>query len=251
MTFDAILLIVIGAFSGGFISGLAGFGTGLFALGWWLAAMPVSDAVVLVVIMSLVGGVQGLYAVRNAVDLRLLVRFLVPALIGIAIGYRMLDHINIIVLKLVLATLLILFGGFFTFRKTLPKLTMRFLPMDLAVGGIGGVLAVLAGLSGALLTMWCSLYDWTKAQRRGVIQPFNMIILSIVFVLMMGRGLVTVDIVLLVAVALPSSVLGTQAGIASFRRLSDDQFQKLLIWLTLVSGLMLAGRELIARLPAG
>jgi uncharacterized protein len=58
---EVIVLIIAGAFAGGFANGLAGFGTGLFALGWWLAAMPPLDAVITVVILSLVGGVQGLY----------------------------------------------------------------------------------------------------------------------------------------------------------------------------------------------
>ncbi|MEK9760033.1 MAG: hypothetical protein VW472_03235, partial [Candidatus Puniceispirillum sp.] len=87
MTVEMIVLLVTGAFAGGFINGLAGFGTGLFALGWWLAALPASDAVVLVVIMSLVGGAQGIYAVRNAIDLSDLSRFLLPALVGIAGGF--------------------------------------------------------------------------------------------------------------------------------------------------------------------
>jgi uncharacterized membrane protein YfcA len=250
MTFEMILLIIAGAFAGGFINGLAGFGTGLFALGWWLAAMPALDAVVLVIIMSLVGGTQGLFAVRNAIDMPVIWRFLLPALPGIGLGYMLLDHINITILKLVVAALLTLFGGFFAFRRTLPKLRVRVLSMDVLVGGLGGVLAAVAGLSGALMTMWCSLYDWPKAERRAVIQPFNMLVLGVVFILMAFRGMLGLDIALLVAIALPFSVLGTQAGIASFRRLSDDQFQKLLIWLTLFSGLMLAGRELVATISA-
>jgi hypothetical protein len=78
MSADVIMLIIAGAFAGGFANGLAGFGTGLFALGWWLAAMPPLDAVITVVIMSLVGGVQGLYAVRNAIDFGEQLRFLAP-----------------------------------------------------------------------------------------------------------------------------------------------------------------------------
>lgn len=61
--------IIIGAFTGGFVNGLAGLGTGLFALGWWLAVKPLMDAVIIVVIMSLVGGAQGIYAVRKAIDM--------------------------------------------------------------------------------------------------------------------------------------------------------------------------------------
>ena len=58
MSLFAIMMVSIGAFAGGLVNGLAGFGTGLFALGWWLAAMPVNDAVSLVIIMSIFSGVQ-------------------------------------------------------------------------------------------------------------------------------------------------------------------------------------------------
>ena len=126
MGVDVFLLIAAGALAGGFANGLAGFGTGLFALGWWLAAMPPIDAVVTVVIMSLIGGLQGLYAVRNAIELGDQVRFLVPASIGIVIGYLCLELINIILLKLLVAGLLIMFGGFFAFRKKLPNLKKRY-----------------------------------------------------------------------------------------------------------------------------
>ena len=122
MTVEMIILLVIGAFAGGFINGLAGFGTGLFALGFWLGALPAGDAVVLVVIMSLIGGAQGIYAVRGAIGLSDLSRFLGPALVGIAGGFLLLDYIDVQVLKLVVAALLVLFGGYFTFRQTLPKI---------------------------------------------------------------------------------------------------------------------------------
>ena len=77
-----------------------------------------------------------------------------------------------------------------------------------------------------------------------------MIVLSLVFLLMVMRGMLNGHIAMLTLIALPFSVLGTQAGIAIFRRLSDVRFQRLLIWLTLFSGLMLAGRELAARVLA-
>jgi len=246
MSIDVIVLIIAGALAGGFANGLAGFGTGLFALGWWLAAMPPLDAVVTVVIMSLVGGVQGLYAVRNAIDKADQFRFLVPALFGIIIGYLVLDAVNVAILKFLVASLLILFGGFFTVRKTLPKLTKRYLLADVLVGFIGGHFGMVAGMSGAILTMGCSLYDWSKARRRALVQPFNMIVLGTVMVLMALRGLIDQHIWLIVAVAFPFSIIGTQTGIFVFRRLNDQQFQRLLIWLILASGLVLAGRELTA-----
>ena len=150
MSVDVFLLIAAGALAGGFANGLAGFGTGLFALGWWLAAMPPIDAVVTVVIMSLIGGLQGLYAVRNAIEFRDQVRFLVPASIGIVIGYLCLELINIILLKLLVAGLLIMFGGFFAFRKKLPNLKKRYLAVDALVGFVGGLSGMMTGMSGVI-----------------------------------------------------------------------------------------------------
>ena len=162
------------------------------------------------------------------------------------LGYLFLDAINVTMLKLLVASLLILFGGFFTFRKTLPKLVKRYLAADVFVGFVSGLFGTMAGMSGAILTMGCSLYDWSKARRRALVQPFNMIVLGAVLALMIWRGVIDSRIWLIVAVAFPFSVLGTQTGIFVFRRLNDRQFQRLLVWLIFVSGLALMGRELIA-----
>ena len=106
---------------------------------------------------------------------------------------------------------------------------------------------MMAGMSGAILTMGCSLYDWSKARRRALVQPFNMIVLGTVLALMIWRGAIDPRIWLIVAVAFPFSVLGTQTGIFVFRRLNDRQFQQLLIWLIFISGLVIGGRELFTR----
>jgi uncharacterized membrane protein YfcA len=166
------------------------------------------------------------------------------------LGYLFLDAVNVTMLKLLVASLLILFGGFFTFRKTLPKLTKRYIAADVFVGFVSGLFGMVAGMSGAILTMGCSLYDWSKARRRALVQPFNMIVLGAVLALMIWRGVIESRIWLIVAVAFPFSVLGTQTGIFVFRRLNDRQFQRLLIWLILASGLVLLARELIANIPS-
>jgi uncharacterized membrane protein YfcA len=51
----AYVILVAGAIAAGFVSGLAGFGTALMALGIWLYVLPPSLAVPLVLICSIVG----------------------------------------------------------------------------------------------------------------------------------------------------------------------------------------------------
>ncbi|MEO1960717.1 MAG: NAD(P)-binding protein, partial [Paracoccus sp. (in: a-proteobacteria)] len=71
MNGEYLLVLVAGAFSGGFVNGLAGFGTALFTLGWWLQVMPPTQAVSVVLVMSVVSGVQGAILVRRAIEWRL------------------------------------------------------------------------------------------------------------------------------------------------------------------------------------
>ena len=54
MTTAAYVLVLLGAFSGGFVSGLVGFGTAMTALGVWLYVLPPSLAVPLVLVCSVI-----------------------------------------------------------------------------------------------------------------------------------------------------------------------------------------------------
>ena len=105
MPIDAILIIVIGAAFGGLVNGLAGFGTGLFALNW-----------------------------------SRLRRFLIPAVAGLPFGFAMLDGLNTGMLKLLVGSLLALFGGFFISRPRFARWQCDHKLADIAVGFIGGVL---------------------------------------------------------------------------------------------------------------
>ncbi|MGI9405082.1 MAG: TSUP family transporter, partial [Hyphomicrobiaceae bacterium] len=69
MTAEA-LLVVLGAFAGGFISGLTGFGTGLTALPVWLLVLSPIQAASLVVVCSVVGQLQTLPAIWHKIDWR-------------------------------------------------------------------------------------------------------------------------------------------------------------------------------------
>ena len=245
ITLDTLLFIIAGALAGGFINGLAGTGTAIFALGWWLMAVPLKDAVTMVVIMSLIGGIQGLFAVRVSISLLRLRWFILPALIGLPFGYMISSYIEIKALKIFLALLLGCFGGAFIFQPNLPKLSKNYLFVDICVGFLGGLLGAVAGLSGAILTMWCSLQNWSKMEKRTIIQPYNVTVLSLVAFVFFWQGALDWHILVLISIAVPFSVLGTQFGIFLFRRINTRQFNQILIWLILGSGLILLGQEIL------
>lgn len=246
MPLELVLSLLAGAAAGGFVNGLAGFGTALLSLGIWLQVMPPWQAVSIVAAMSVVSGVQSLWFIRGELGsgtLRL-PRFLLPALIGIPLGAATLEFISAPLLKLVIAGFMLLYGAFFAFRRSLPHLARPMPKTDALVGFCGGFLGGAASLSGALPTMWCAMQPWTKGETSAVLRPYNVVILGIAVGIFSWQGYYTRDTLILMAIALPATIVSPQIGIAVFRRLSDQQFRRLLIWLLFSAGALLALREL-------
>lgn len=245
MTPDYILLLAAGAAAGGFINGLVGFGTGLFALGFWLQIMSPLHAVAMVLAMSVLGGAQGVFLVRKSINWPRLLRFLLPAIVGIPLGFELLKVLDPALLKIVIASFMILYGGFFAFRRGLPTFDRQTRVIDSIIGFVSGILGGAAGLCGALPTMWCAMRPWPKADQRALLQPFNVIILGITIILFAFKGAYDVATLLSIAIAFPVTTISARTGIWLFGKLADDTFRRLLILLMLFSGLILLARELI------
>jgi Sulfite exporter TauE/SafE. len=246
VTLDFLLLFGLGAAAGGFVNGLAGFGTALFALAFWLEILPPAQAVAISAVMSVTSGLPGLWAVREAISRqpRRILRFVLPALVAVPLGVLSLQYVEAGWLKLVIGGFMGLYGLFFAFRRTLPALDLRMPVADMAVGFSGGFLGGAASLSGALPTMWCTLHAWTRQEQRGVMQPFNVTILGATVVLLAFQGAYTAETLLLIAGALPVTMLAAQVGARLFARLTDAQFKRLLILLLFVSGASILVQEL-------
>lgn len=247
MGVEFLAVLVAGAFAGGVVNGLAGFGTALFALGFWLQVLPAAQAVAIVVVMSVVSGLQGLWVVRGEIRRNpgRLARFLLPAIVGIPLGVMLLSLVSATMLKIVIAAFMLLYGGFFMVRRSLPSFDRATPVMDSLVGFAGGVLGGAASLSGALPTMWCAMRPWPKGETRAVLQPFNVVVLGIAALFFLINGLYTQQTLVLMAIALPVTMIGAHFGLAVFHRLRDDQFRFLLIFLMFTSGAILALREII------
>lgn len=245
MSLESILLIATGAMFGGFVNGLAGFGTSLFALGWWLQVMDPIDAVAVSLVISVLTGIRGVWIVRHAVVVKDLARFLVPAFIGIPIGLSLLAHLSPEPLKLLIGFFLLGYGALFAFQRNLPSLTRLTPILDGLIGFLGGLLGALAGLSGAFPTVWLSLRSWPKAKTRAILQPYNITVLGLAAFLLVLKGVYNGNVLLTLAIAIPVALISSQAGIAVFGRINDATFRRLLIFLMLVSGLALLGHGLL------
>ena len=111
MDVSAITIVVLGALCGGFVTGLAGFGTGLTALGLWLYVVEPVVAAALVVTCSVIAQVQSLHAVRRAVTWRRVWPFLLGGLVGVPLGVAALRLVDPKTLKILLGLLLVGYTG--------------------------------------------------------------------------------------------------------------------------------------------
>src|SRR5260370_3399153 len=117
MTTMALVLLLLGALAGGFVSGLAGFGTALMALGIWLYVLPPSVAVPLVLICSIVAQTSTMPSFWRAIDFKLVWPFLIGGLAGLPLGIMLIAHADPHVFKLSFGLLLLMFPTALYFNR--------------------------------------------------------------------------------------------------------------------------------------
>jgi len=240
----AYALLLAGALAGGFVSGLAGFGTALMTLGIWLYLMPPSLAVPLVLICSVVGQSSTLPSMWRSFDLTLIWPFLIGGLAGVPLGTTLIAHADPQIFKLTIGVFLLVFPVALYFQRTPMAFGFGGKLADGAIGFAGGILGGLAGLSGPLPILWASVRGWGKDERRGIFQLFNWTVLVAALCLQVASGLVDRQVIWLALLALPGTILGAWLGARVYRALSDKNFRDLVLGLLFLSGIGLVWSNL-------
>jgi uncharacterized protein len=236
MEFGQIVLVLVGAFAGGVVNGLTGFGTAITAIGIWLYAIPPTVAASVAIICSVVSQTQTLHLIWRSIRWERLLPFVVPGVVGVPIGTFLLPHIDPKLFKLGMGSFLVVYSAYVLARRGEISSGWGGKLADGIAGFGGGVLGGLTGLSGVLPVVWTDVRGWTKEQRRSVVQTFNMAILSLALVAHAVTGLLTRQVAFDALVALPATIAGAWLGAFIYRRLADRGYQRVVMLLLLVSG---------------
>ncbi len=236
---SAPLIVLVGAFAGGFVSGLTGFGTGITALPIWLIGLAPAIASPLVVVCSLIGQAQTLPTIWHAIDFRRCLPFIAGGLVGVPFGAYLLPFVSIQLFRLLVGVLLVIYCGFTLAGKFTFRVQGGGRAADALIGLGGGLLGGLAGVSGPLTTIWAGLRGWGKDERRAVFQAFNTSVLAFALVAQTVAGLMTMELGELVLIALPGTVIGSYIGRRAYSKLDTAKFEKAVLVVLLLSGLML------------
>jgi uncharacterized membrane protein YfcA len=237
-------VILAGAVLGGFVSGLAGFGTGLVAMGPWLQVVPPPVAASLVALCSVVSQVQTIRTVWHAIDFRRLWPMLLAGVLGVPLGAHLLTRVDAHAFRIAVGIVLVVFTAVMLLGRPRPAARTTGMAANALVGLGGGVLGGLAGLSGVLPTMWATLHGWEKDHRRGVFQAFNLTVLASALAAQAAIGLVGPAVLHAALWALPGTLGGAWLGARAYRRLSDRHFDRVVLSLLAASGLMLVWQGL-------
>jgi len=234
----AYALLFLGAFAGGFVAGLAGFGTALMALGIWLYVLPPSDAVPLILICSVVAQSWTLPSLWRSFDFTLIWPFVIGGLIGVPLGTLLVAQADPNAFKLTVGVFLLLFPLALYFSK---PMAFRFggRPADAAIGFAGGILGALAGLSGPLPILWATIRGWGKDERRGIFQTYNWTVLFAALCLQAASGLIAGHVMWLALLAFPGTILGAWLGARCYHAMSDRNFRDVVLSLLFLSGVAL------------
>ncbi len=236
MELQEVVLVLMGALLGGIVNGLTGFGTAITAIGLWLYAMPPAVAASLAIICSIVSQLQTFHMIWRAIRWDRVLPLVVPGVFGVPIGTLLLPHIDPRFFKIGVGSFLVAYSAYVLSRRGQINSAWGGRTADGVVGFGGGVLGGLTGLSGVLPVVWTDIRGWTKEQRRSVLQAFNTAILLLALASHAVSGLLTRQVALDTAVALPATIGGAWLGAFVYRRLADRGYQRAIMLLLFLSG---------------
>jgi uncharacterized membrane protein YfcA len=233
------LVILFGGLLGGIIAGLAGFGTALVAMPFWLFVLPPPIAAQVAAACGALGHMQTIHTIWPVIRWRSVGHFIIAGLIGVPIGVLLLPLVPDREFKLGVGFFLIVFCIYIVVNYGKILLWRRRPLGDMTVGFAGGLMGGIAGLSGPLPTAWAMLHDWSRDEKRALFQSFNFTILAVMLLANLIVGNSSWDVARAVAIAFPGTFVGTRIGIALYRRMNIKGFDRLIAALLTLSGLTL------------
>jgi uncharacterized membrane protein YfcA len=185
----------------------------------------------------------GIWRLRHAFNWRHVVPIAVGAIIGSPIGVWLLHLIRPDDLRLGVGVLLVAYSLYGLMRPVLKPLPAH-VPAEIVLGFFNGLLGGMTGLSGVLVTIWCSMRGWSKDQQRAVYQPVLFVSAVVTGATMVAGGAITLKVTRLFLFGLPVLLIGLWLGFKLYHRVDDATFRKIVLTLLLLSGIALIVPEL-------
>lgn len=234
----AIYLTVV--FVAAALQGLAGFGFGLVCMGVLPLFVPARLAVVLISVLRAAPALTLLIQLRRELSLRRVAPLLLGALLGVPLGVWFLASASPTGVRLVLG--LVLSGyALWALGRRAPEVQEDPPPRRgwaLLAGWIGGVLGGGFNTGGPPVVLYAAIAGWQKDVLRASLASYFTTVIALQLTLFAGSGLLTWPLLQVQLLALPLVILGSWVGNLLASRVPQAAFQKGLLLLIFVLGLV-------------
>src|SRR5262245_58775838 len=229
-----LAIFLAGVFAAAFVTALAGFAFGMVAAAIWLHAITPLQAAALIAAYALIVQSYAVWKLRQSINLRRLVPFILGGAAGIPGGIFVLSWASSGALRFAVGLLLVCFSTYSLVSPRLPAFKQAGPLVDGAVAGVNGVLGASTGLGGTLIAIWSGMRGWNKDEQRAVFQPAAVATFLMIMAWYGAGGILSRDIGWLFAVGLPVLLAGTLLGWQLYGRLDEAAFRKVVLYTLLV-----------------
>jgi len=233
--------IVVAIFLSSLVASIAGFAFSVLA-GSALAYLRMDPvrAVQAMVLCSFATQLFAVWQLRASIQWRSLWPMVVAGAATIPVGVWLLVHAAGPAYALGLGGFLLVYGGYLLLRRK-PRAVPGTKWHDALAGALGGITGGVAGSPALFVTIWCSMRGWDKLRQRAVYQPY-ILAMQVVTIGCLQRMAPANVHAMEDAHLVPFALLGAMGGLALFRRMTNNQFQRVVSTLLLFSGLGLLVR---------
>ncbi|HEY9052833.1 MAG TPA: sulfite exporter TauE/SafE family protein [Gammaproteobacteria bacterium] len=228
------ILIIVMAF---LIRGIAGFGSGLIAIPLLALMFPLSLVVPVVGLLDFIAASSHGLKHRKSISWQTILPLLPFTFIGIVAALYMFKTVDADLLRKALGVFILLFAFYTLFVKTQGLQGSRF--WAIPAGLFGGFISALFGTGGPFYVLYMRVRQLDKQVFRATAAAIFLIDGSSRIVGYYASGFYSVNTLILVGVALPLMVLGLYIGEHIHTSLSQQDFQRGISLILIVSGIAL------------
>lgn len=213
------------------IGGLAMVAVALVAL-----VLPTKDSTGAVLLLLLTGDLVAIWVYRKHVDWRLIVRLIVPVLVGIGLGAVFLALVDDLVLRRTIGVILLvlLVAGFWK-----EKLRPHHPAVGAGYGGLAGFTTMVANAGGPPMNLYLLAAGYDKWRFLGTSAWFFFAVNLTKLPVSIGLGIIRPELAALAATLVPVVLLGTWIGRMVIKRIDQALFERLVTIFVAISAIYL------------
>ncbi len=231
------MLVALITFLAVFVQSSIGFGLALVAMPLAVELLGLQIAAPLVALIATTAEFFVLLYYRHAINLRVVARITIAAIVGIPLGVYILSRADPAVVTTALGILLVGYGLYALSNLKLPELASR--GWAYLFGFTAGILAGAYNTSGPPVVVYGNCRRWTPDVFKSNLQGFFVVNGLVVILTHALTGNYTTAVWQEFLWSLPGMAVGLLAGFVLSKRINPDLFRKIVLVMLIILGLRL------------